>query len=63
MGSMIRGVERYLAGWTALSRDTVRKARVDAVPRLGSLLQGVRHTSLWSVIDCVDGHACNILLL
>ena len=44
--SMIRAVERYIAAWTELDRDTVRKAWVKAVPKLDSLLSEVRHTSL-----------------
>ena len=43
---MIRAVERYIAAWTELDRDTVRKAWVKAVPKLGSLPNEVRHTNL-----------------
>ena len=37
-------VARYLRAWTALSRDTVRKAWVDAVPGLGKLSRYIRHS-------------------
>ena len=39
---IVRSVERYVEAWTALDRDTVRKAWVKAVPRLGTLLSEVR---------------------
>jgi hypothetical protein len=44
--SMVHAVERYLAGWTELDRGTVRAAWVQAVPKLGSLVEEVRHTSV-----------------
>jgi hypothetical protein len=44
--SMVHAVERYLAGWTELDRDTVRSAWVKAVPQLGAMADEVRHTSV-----------------
>jgi hypothetical protein len=44
--SMSKAVERYLAAWTELDRNTVRKAWVKAVPLLSALPDEVRHVSV-----------------
>ena len=42
--SLVVSMERYLDAWAQLDRDTVRKAWVDAVPKLGAMPDEVRRS-------------------